>query len=97
MSEERVPVTPVMIVMRCDRCGRGLMESTGASFSTSFETTFPHRCTECGREDAFTDVKYPNIVYDTDPIEPFTSTDCTCKYDESEEATNHARTCPVSF
>lgn len=95
MPEERVHITPVKVIMRCGLCGRGQMISTGVMF-TMDPPMHEHKCDECMSVTNENRV-YPDIRFEEDPIEPFTSTTCTCSYDESDEMTNHAFNCPVRF
>ena len=61
MPEVRRPVQPIEINYLCDKCGHGMMQSTGeADGSTGM---VPHKCVICGHEQQFEWVSYPRIDY----------------------------------
>lgn len=49
------------VAMRCDRCGKGEMRSTGRGL-TGAETVWEHRCDGCGHE-AWFGRTYPALRY----------------------------------
>ena len=56
----------ITVKMKCDKCGKGFMESVGISYHTS-PMQYQHKCTNCGyKENYFTKYPYQKFV----PKEP---------------------------
>lgn len=47
-----------MVIQKCDKCGVGRMERCGNIVLTSEPPLYPHKCNNCGHEEAYT-VIYP--------------------------------------
>lgn len=62
MAEREASAHAIYVDYVCDRCGEGLMEPHGKVAYLTDPIKFPHRCTNCGHEQSFTE-KYPTIRY----------------------------------
>ena len=61
MPREQMPLRPVRVDYKCDKCGAGYMRPTGVLL-TSNPPQFPHRCNNCDAHQNFTE-KYPTVRY----------------------------------
>jgi uncharacterized protein (DUF983 family) len=64
MPEQQFEITPVGVRYICDKCGEGEMVQSGKIAWMTDPIQFPHQCTKCGHEQAFTD-KYPTVRFVT--------------------------------
>jgi DNA-directed RNA polymerase subunit RPC12/RpoP len=60
VAEREFETTPYGVDYICDRCHTGLMEAHGKTAWLTDPIQHPHRCTNCGHEQAFTE-RYPTV------------------------------------
>ena len=61
MPYEQMPIRPILVDYKCDKCGNGYMRPSGICL-TSNPPQWPHRCTNCDAHMNFTE-KYPTVRY----------------------------------
>lgn len=55
-----------MVIQKCDKCEIGIMERNGNIILTSEPPLYPHKCNNCGHEEAYAVIyPYQNIEYET--------------------------------
>lgn len=60
MPEQLFPIKVVGVDYICDACGQGNMEPYGNEILTSYSPRFPHKCSNCGYKQSFTE-RYPAV------------------------------------
>jgi hypothetical protein len=60
MSEKAFCMTPYGVEYFCDKCGTGLMEPYGKVVWDVHPPLFPHKCSNCGDVQGFTE-RYPTV------------------------------------
>lgn len=68
MSEFEIPMRVVEVHMRCPKCLKGEMLSTGHGFSSWGPTEWDHKCDKCGAGHPYT-TRYPSVQYRTEQTE----------------------------
>lgn len=61
MPREQIPLRPIRVDYRCDKCGEGHYRPTGIMLMSN-PPKFPHACAHCGDSQTFTE-KYPTVRY----------------------------------
>lgn len=67
MSELVAEVKTLIVQMKCEKCGKGLMEPFGDTVLATYPQQYPHKCNKCGNVENYP-VEYPYMRYV--PIEP---------------------------
>jgi hypothetical protein len=68
MSEKRTKCHSCRVEYVCDKCGKGMMETTAGISLTSNPPKYQHTCTHCGHQDYFTKA-YPGFILAVSPPE----------------------------
>lgn len=65
MTYEQMPIRPIWVDYKCDKCNVGYMRPNGKSVhsSSSDRVEFVHNCSHCSVEQSFIK-KYPTVQYD---------------------------------
>lgn len=48
----------VIVKMKCEKCGEGLMEKFGNTVLATYPPQYPHKCNKCGKVENYP-VEYP--------------------------------------
>lgn len=67
MSELVAEVKTIIVHMKCDICGQGIMEQLGDTVLATYPPKYPHKCNHCGKIENYP-VRYP--YHRLVPIEP---------------------------
>jgi hypothetical protein len=62
MPIQRIYQKPYKVIWICDKCGDGIMEYSGISYSTN-PPMYPHKCSKCGNPETVDNI-YPRIEYE---------------------------------
>lgn len=60
MPEQSFPIQVVGVDYLCDVCRQGKMEQNGNIILTTAPPQFPHKCSNCGYSQTFTE-RYPTV------------------------------------
>lgn len=67
-------VTPMMVLMQCDKCLKGFLQPTGKKIGTDQDASFEHLCNNpaCVTAKWFRGVQYPQFrnVVSAEPMDP---------------------------